>query len=132
MPHIVLLVLAAVAVLMFKHAVADFFLQTPYQYLNKGTYGHPGGILHSGIHVALTPLVYLVLAPVSLALAAGLAAGEFLAHYHIDWLKEQIVRRNYWSMHDRGFWYALGTDQFIHGLTYLLIVGVLVAYAGLT
>jgi hypothetical protein len=117
---------------MFKHAVADFFLQTPYQYLNKGTYGHPGGILHSGIHVALTPLVYLVLAPVSLALAAGLAAGEFLAHYHIDWLKEQIVRRNYWSMHDRRFWYALGTDQFIHGLTYLLIVGVLVAYAGLT
>ncbi len=116
---------------MFKHAVADFFLQTPYQYLNKGTYGHPGGILHSGIHIALTPLVYLVIAPVSLGLAAALAVGEFVAHYHIDWLKEQIVHRNYWTMHDRGFWYALGTDQFIHGLTYLLMVGVLVAYAGL-
>ena len=98
MPELVLLALAAVAVLMFKHAVADFFLQTPYQYFNKGTYGHPGGILHAGIHVALTPLVYLVLAPASLALAAVLAVGEFVAHYHIDWLKEQIIRRNGWTV----------------------------------
>ena len=29
MPQLVLLALAAVAVLMFKHAVADFYLQTP-------------------------------------------------------------------------------------------------------
>ena len=47
MPKLVLLVLVAVAVLMAKHMVADFYLQTPYQYLNKGTYGHPGGFLHS-------------------------------------------------------------------------------------
>jgi hypothetical protein len=63
MPELALLVLAAVAVLLVKHAVADFYLQTPYQYLNKGIYGHPGGLLHSGIHVALTPLVYLVIVP---------------------------------------------------------------------
>jgi hypothetical protein len=46
MPQLVLLALAAVAVLMFKHAVADFYLQTAYQYLNKGKYGHPGGFIH--------------------------------------------------------------------------------------
>jgi hypothetical protein len=34
MQNIVLLTLAAVAVLMFKHAVADFYLQTAYQCLN--------------------------------------------------------------------------------------------------
>jgi hypothetical protein len=129
MPHLAFLILAAVAVLMLKHAVADFYLQTSYQYLNKGTYGHPGGILHAGIHTALTPLVYLVLAPASLILAAGIAFGEFLAHYHIDWLKEQVTRGNRWTTQDRGFWYALGTDQFVHGLTYLLIVAVLVAFA---
>jgi hypothetical protein len=129
MPQLVLVALIAIGILMLKHALADFFLQTSYQYLNKGTYGHPGGILHSLIHVVLTPLVYLVLAPASLALAATIAAGEFLAHYHIDWLKEQIVRRSSWTAQDRGFWFALGTDQLIHGLTYLLIVGVLVAYA---
>jgi hypothetical protein len=37
MPHIVFIGLAAVAVLMFKHAVADFYLQSTYEYVNKGT-----------------------------------------------------------------------------------------------
>ncbi len=126
MPDLALLVLAAVAVLMVKHAVADFYLQTPYQYLNKGTYGHPGGLLHSAIHVALTPLVYLVLVPGSLLIAGAIALGEFVAHYHIDWLKEQIVRRNGLTTQDPGFWHALGTDQLVHGLTYIAIVAVLV------
>jgi uncharacterized membrane protein YkgB len=129
MPKLVLLALAAVAILMFKHAVADFYLQTPYQFLNKGKYGHPGGLLHAGIHTALTPLVYLVLLPGSLLMAAGLALGEFAVHYHIDWLKEQMTQRNNWTPQDRGFWYALGTDQLVHGLTYLLIVALLVMAA---
>ena len=129
MPDLALLALAAVAVLMVKHAVADFYLQTPYQYLNKGTYGHPGGLLHSAIHVALTPLVYLVLVPGSLLIAGAIALGEFDAHYHIDWLKEQIVRRNGMTMQDPGFWHALGTDQLVHGLTYLVIVAALVVIA---
>jgi hypothetical protein len=129
MPELVLLALAAVAVLMFKHAVADFYLQTSYQYLNKGKYGHPGGIIHAGIHTALTPLVYLVLVPGSLLIAAALALGEFVLHYHIDWLKEQVTHRNGWTTSDRGFWFALGTDQLVHGLTYLGIVAVLVIVA---
>ena len=126
MPEIAILILVAVAVLLAKHMAADFFLQTPYQYLNKGTYGHPGGLLHSAIHVALTPLVYLVIAPASLLLVAGIALGEFAVHYHIDWAKEQIVRRNGWTPQSGGFWNALGIDQLLHGLTYLAIVGVLV------
>ena len=112
---------------MAKHAVADFYLQTPYQYLNKGTYGHPGGLIHAGIHVALTPLVYLVLVPGSLLIAGAIALGEFLLHYHIDWLKEQVVKRNGLTAGDRGFWHLLGTDQLIHGLTYLAIVAALIA-----
>jgi hypothetical protein len=127
MQHLALLALAAVAVLMIKHTLADFYLQTPYQYLNKGTYGHPGGMIHAAIHVALTPLVYLVLVPGSLLLAGSIALSEFLVHYHVDWLKEQILRRNELTMQTPGFWHALGTDQLIHGLTYLVIVAVLVA-----
>lgn len=129
MPKLVVLALAAVAVLMLKHAVADFYLQTPYQYLNKGRYGHPGGFIHAGIHTALTPLVYLALAPGSLLVAGGIALSEFVLHYHIDWLKEQVTHRNGWTTRDPGFWHALGTDQLVHGLTYLLIVAVLVAVA---
>ena len=129
MPQIALIALAAVAVLMFKHAVADFYLQNAYQYLNKGTYGHPGGVIHAGIHVALTPLVYLVLLPGSVLMAGAIALGEFVLHYHIDWAKEQITRRNSWTPQHSGFWHALGTDQLLHGLTYLAIVAVLVTVA---
>ncbi|MGV1014942.1 MAG: DUF3307 domain-containing protein [Methyloceanibacter sp.] len=126
MPDLALLLLAAVAVLMLKHTAADFFLQTPYQYLNKGTYGHPGGLLHSAIHVVLTPLVYLVLAPGSFLVAGAIALGEFLVHYHVDWAKEQVTHRNGLTSDCPGFWYALGTDQLMHGLTYIAIVAVLV------
>ena len=126
MPEIAILILVALAVLMAKHMAADFFLQSTYQYRNKGTYGHPGGLLHSGIHVALTPLVYLVIAPVSLLLVAGIAIGEFVVNYHIDWTKEQIVRRFGWTPETSRFWNALGFDQFLHGLTYLAIVAVLI------
>jgi hypothetical protein len=80
MQNIVLLTLAAVAVLMFKHAVADFYLQTAYQYLNKGKYGHPGGFIHAGIQTALRPLVYLVMMPGSFLIAGAIALGEFLPH----------------------------------------------------
>ncbi len=85
------------------------------------------GLLHAGIHVALTPLVYLVLAPASLLLALAITVGEFLVHYHVDWLKEQINRRKGWTVNDHSFWSLLGTDQFVHGLTYLAIVAALVA-----
>jgi len=129
MSQLALLILVAVAILMLKHAVADFYLQSAFQYSNKGHYGHPGGLMHSAIHVALTPLVYLVIAPASLVLAAGIAIGEFVLHYHVDWLKERLVHRNDWTPQTRYFWYALGTDQLVHGLSYLVIVGVLVAFA---
>jgi len=129
MPETTILVLAAVAILMMKHTAADFFLQTPYQYCNKGIYGHRGGLLHAGIHVALTPLVYLVIAPASLLLAAGIAVGEFIVHYHIDWAKEQITRRASFTPQTPRFWHALGVDQLLHGLTYIVIVGLLVLAA---
>ena len=127
MPKLTLLTLAAIAVLMLKHTVADFFLQTPYQYLNKGTYGHPGGLVHAGIHVALTPLVYLQLVPSSLLLAGAIALGEFAVHYHVDWLKEQVTHRNGWTTRDPGFWHALGADQLVHGVTYITLVAILLA-----
>jgi hypothetical protein len=71
----------------------------------------------------------LVLVPGSLLMAGAIALGEFILHYHIDWLKEQVTHRNGWTARDRGFWYALGTDQLAHGLTYLGIVAVLVMVA---
>jgi hypothetical protein len=126
MPDLVSAVIAGFAVLAVKHTIADFFLQTPYQYLNKGIYGHPGGLLHAGIHIALTVPVFLVLAPSSPLLAIVVLAGELIAHYHIDWLKEGFNRRGSLTPQTKGFWHTLGLDQLAHMLTYVAIVYVLV------
>lgn len=120
--------LLALAVLMTKHTAADFLLQTPYQYLNKGIYGHPGGLLHAGIHIVLTIPVFLVLTPAFATLVPAVLAGEFVVHYHVDWIKEQAVKRGGWDQETAQFWWALGLDQLAHMLTYLAMVAILLAY----
>ena len=108
------------ALLLVKHFVCDFVLQTPWQIAQKGIYGAPGGILHSGIHIAGTLVTLLaVRAPPTVVLTVLVV--EFLIHYHIDWSKEQTVRRLGWK-HGARFWNAIGFDQLLHGLTYLAIV----------
>ncbi len=107
------------ALLMFKHFICDFVLQTPWQIRQKGIYGAPGGIVHAGIHIGGTLLALMaVRSPLSVILTVLVA--EFVAHYHIDWGKEQIVRRFKWRDGAR-FWNAIGFDQLLHNLTYLAI-----------
>jgi len=116
--------LIAVFIMLLKHLVCDYFLQTQYQLANKGTYGHPGGIIHSGIHILGTAFLFLYLTP-TIPLGAEILIGEFIVHYHIDWAKEQIVRRMNLTTETTGFWWALGIDQFLHGATYVVIVWIL-------
>lgn len=124
------IVLLALVVLQIKHFVADFILQTPYQFLNKGVYGHPGGIIHAAIHAAGSVLVFLVITP-TLPLALAIVAGEFIAHYHIDWLKERTVKRQQWVFPQAEFWWTFGADQALHQFTYVVIVAALAWGAGL-
>ncbi len=55
----------------------------------------------------------------------ALLVAEFVLHYHIDYTKEQVVRRHGWTSHDTPFWWAIGLDQLLHGLTYVAIVWLL-------
>jgi hypothetical protein len=123
------LVLLALLILQFKHFIADFVLQTPYQFLNKGKYGHPGGAIHAGIHALGSTLAFLAIRP-SLALGAAIVIGEFIAHYHIDWLKERTVKVNQWVFPQSEFWWTFGADQALHQVTYVVIVAVLARGAG--
>jgi len=116
--------LAAMAYLLTKHAVADYFLQSETIYRQKGIYGAPGGLLHAFTHILLTAPVFLLFPGGSAALAFGLLGAAFLVHYHIDWAKEQIVRHYGWRFDDRQYWGALGFDQLLHGLTYVAILWV--------
>lgn len=117
--------LAVLTVLQVKHFVCDYPFQTLYQVQNKGTYGHPGGILHSGIHVIATAAIFLVVMP-TLWLGVAILVGEFLVHYNVDWAKANWIRRGGYTATDREFWWATGFDQFLHQLGYLVIAGVLV------
>ena len=121
------LMLAGITYLLFKHAIADFFLQTRYQWSNKGRYGHPGGLLHTAIHVCMSLPVLLILAPINMEHAAMVMGAEALVHYHCDWTKEQLVKRAGWTPVTDQFWRAMGIDQLVHGLTY---VGMVWALAG--
>lgn len=116
--------LFALALLQIKHFLGDFVLQTANQVRNKGTYGHPAGLVHAGTHAALTIPCLLAVGIVPY-LAVGAAAIEFVIHYHQDWLKERLNARIAGSQQTKAFWVAFGADQLLHQLFYVSAVLVL-------
>lgn len=103
-----------------KHFIVDFPLQKPYQWQNKGTYGHPGGILHSGLQSVGTYicLMWFTTPPIAL----GLALLDGILHYHIDWAKMNLNAKLGYTPADEKFWWLLGLDQLLHAFTYIGIV----------
>jgi hypothetical protein len=122
------LVVAAFALLETKHLIADFFVQTRYQLAHKRIYGHPGGLLHAAIQACGSSPVFLLIQP-SAAVGVSLIAAEFLLHYHIDWVREQLGHR--WKLYPDGssYWRVLGIDQWLHHMTYVAFVIVLAGHA---
>ena len=117
-------VLLVIVILELKHFFADYPFQSPWMVQNKGTWGHPAGIVHSLIHVVLTPIAFFVITP-SLGVGIGILVGEFLLHYHIDVTKDALMRRRKLTVADSRFWLLLGLDQLAHHLTYVAIAAVL-------
>jgi hypothetical protein len=113
-------ILVLIALLQLKHAICDGPLQTGRMVHEKGHYGQSGGIVHASIHGAGSLLVLLVFGVPAMA-AAALALAESVLHYHIDFVKESMGRRNGWTIEKPVFWWALMGDQLMHQLTYLLI-----------
>ncbi len=120
------LVLIVLAVLATKHLIFDFFLQSLSQIKNKRIYCHPDGLLHAAAHAAGTCVAFAVIAP-SLAVGIGIVVAEFLLHYHIDWLKEEIGYSLKLRQEQRQYWWAFGIDQWLHQMTYVGIAAVLAA-----
>jgi len=114
-------VLGCLLALQVKHLVADYLFQTSHMFLNKGRYGHPGGLLHAGLHVGLT-IVVLALFAVPVATVLSIAVVEFILHYHIDWTKEQLGKRADLNPDKVNFWRLHGLDQALHQATYLAMI----------
>ncbi len=123
-----IILLSVIALLQAKHLVFDFLLQSGYQVENKGTYAHPGGILHSGGHMIGSVPAALLAGTGILPLLVILIC-EFVVHYHIDWAKAQITIRNGWTPRDNAFWYGIGVDQALHQATYLVMAPLFIIYA---
>jgi hypothetical protein len=118
-------ILIALTIFQLKHFIADFVVQTEYQWRNKGTYGHPGGLVHAGIHAVGSFLAALALGAWAGALALVMIA-DFTIHYHLDWCKERFNRRHELSHADALYWFSFGVDQFLHQMTYLAIIWMIV------
>jgi hypothetical protein len=104
-----------------KHFICDFILQRPYQYLNKGTYGHLGGVLHATIHSVAT---FCVLAYFNVAIELAIIWAYFdgVTHYHIDWGKVKLCKRfNLTPINSEVYWILLGLDQLLHYIVYYII-----------
>lgn len=112
------LFLALLLLLQIKHLVADFVLQGPYILDNRWRYGHPGGLLHAGLHVAGSALAFAAVGGPAAAIAAILVT-EGVVHYHIDWAKDNYTRARALTPRDGSFWRAIGIDQCLHQVTYL-------------
>jgi len=111
-----------ILVLLFvKHWYIDFVNQTADEVQWKGTYLKWAGIKHSLKHGVGTVLVLWIcgIGPVD---AVMLGVLDFMVHYHIDWTKININRKNNYTPQDKQFWTWLGADQLAHSLTYLFIV----------
>lgn len=106
-----------------KHFVFDWLYQPPYQYLNKGKFGHWGGIVHSLQHAMPTLLILHYFCGIPFGFAAALSGVEFVIHYMMDFMKVNTNKLMGWGPTTSEWWFRfLGFDQMIHQLTYLWLI----------
>ena len=110
-------ILQFLILLTFKHFICDFVLQDAEMAESKGVYLNKLGLSHSIHHMIGTFIVcVLFLNPMW---AIMLSAVDFFIHYHIDWIKMKFGPRSY---RDKHYWVWFGADQFMHQLTYILLI----------
>jgi hypothetical protein len=122
--------------LTFKHAFVDLFVQSYHNQIKKVHY--LGGWPHYTEHAIGTFIVTLcawrILGVTNLQLAILLAVIDGVAHWHIDWLKHQVLK--YYEQrtglpmleHRKNvYWLVQCVDQQLHFITYaslcLIVVG---------
>jgi hypothetical protein len=114
-------ILWAMLAFQLKHFLCDFVLQTQTQAQKKGFYANIAGITHAGTHV-IGSIPALLILGADLRMIVVLLIGEFLVHYHTDWLKARTDRERAAAGQDHVFWMMFGLDQLIHQLTYIAMI----------
>ena len=102
-----------------KHFICDYLLQRKYQYINKHIYGHWGGVLHAVLHALFTGFIIYFISPDATIPCAWF---DFMAHYHIDWVKSLLNKKYELRPTNDYYWILLGADQTLHFLTYWILL----------
>lgn len=114
-------ILLLLVLLQVKHMFADFFLQTPRMLAGRGIYLHIGRVQHAGLHGVLSA-VAMVLVGVPPLTVIWIALAEVVVHFHIDWGKGRYSEVRGHGPQQASYWRAFGVDQFLHQLTYLAML----------
>jgi hypothetical protein len=105
----------------FKHLFFDWLWQPPYEYKNKGTFGHFGGILHA-FKAGLGTFVVTLFFAQMWQQALFLAIFDMSVHYCIDYSKVNVNKFFGWQPTTTdNFWRLTGFDQYLHQITYLYL-----------
>ena len=113
--------LKLITYLMIKHVIADYFMQYSWMIKDKGKYGAWGGLAHSGWHGVLTSAVIAWFGfPILFSILLGLL--DSVIHYHVDYVKSNFWKKRKLGPSDQMYWIAHGVDQFLHFMTYVLLV----------
>lgn len=133
------LIIAMSMLFVFKHFVCDFLLQTPYMLgKSKPVDWVKPLAAHCAVHVAGTYVILALMAAyVAIAYAplyermvdntaplfvVLLLLSEFVIHFVMDRVKASPNMWGRWGPSDKNFWVALGFDQAVHALTYIVMV----------
>lgn len=105
-----------------KHFLAEFLYQRPYNWLNKGTYGHMGGISHTLNHALMSFFILLFEAP--LLGLFGLIIAEAVIRYHVEWFKMKIVKKTGFNHIDHApeWWILTGVQQSVYYAVYVVMI----------
>lgn len=107
--------------LLIKHYIADFLLQSDWMAYGKGklTNWFIPLLSHCLIHGVLTFCVIIIFYSLPIALLYGII--DTVIHFIIDRIKAHPKLGGRWNPNERNFWLALGADQLAHNLTYVVI-----------
>jgi len=111
------------ALLFFKHFLADFCWQSNRMLKDKGHLGRLGGLQHAGLHGALTYVILMHFLNIQACLM--IAVFDSVTHYIFDFIHRRATVKI--NIDNNAFWIWLGLDQFLHAIMYL-IIGFTVAF----
>ena len=105
------------ALLFFKHFLADFCWQSDRMLKDKGHFWRIGGLQHAGLHGALTYVILMHF--LNIQACVMLAVFDSIVHYFVDWTHRRITVKM--TVDSNAFWLWIGIDQLTHAVTYLMI-----------